>query len=86
MEGSGGKKLKRTLADRIASQESVEKKFEKTNLSKKKKLENKKKRKMEEKLKRQSQSGQSGDESASQSLGTSAHIHINQRINQIQPD
>jgi hypothetical protein len=46
MEGQSSKKLKRTLADRLAGQEQVEKKFEKANLGKKAKLEKKKQRRL----------------------------------------
>jgi hypothetical protein len=49
METSGNK-LKRTLADRLAGQDRVEEKFEKTNLRKKKKLEDKKNAKRQAKL------------------------------------
>lgn len=75
MEGAGNK-LKRTLADRMASQETVEKKFQKTNLAKKKKIENKKQKRLAETTEKKKrltseEDGEDDTESgASQSLGS----------------
>lgn len=69
MEGSGNK-LKRTLADRIASQESVEKKFQKTNLAKKKKIENKKQKRLAETTEKKKRLTSEEDGDDSQSLGS----------------
>lgn len=65
-EGQSVKKMKRTLADRLAGQEQVDKKFEKHNLNKKAKLEKKKK----ERLSKRSQSeGASTEEMQTESGG-----------------
>lgn len=68
MEGSGNK-LKRTLADRMSGQEEVEKKFEKSNLRKKNKIE-KKKSINEEKKKEKSGLEISGLEKSGEGEGT----------------
>jgi hypothetical protein len=76
MEGQASKKLKRTLQDRLAGQELVEKKFEKNNLNKKAKLE---KKKMNKRLSKSASDGEMQTESGGGLLEAAGYERIEKK-------